>query len=146
MLKVPTISDRAWQCLALMVIDPAHEAGFHPRSYGFRIGRSPQDAQKYLFLNLNSKANGINKRVIELDIKKCFDRISHKTIMDKLIAPRNLKTGIFRCLKAGVDPEFPEQGTPQGGVVSPLLANVALDGIEDIHPSVRYADDMVSAT
>ncbi|NEQ62921.1 MAG: RNA-dependent DNA polymerase, partial [Moorea sp. SIO4A1] len=64
-------------------------------------------------------------------------------IMDRLIAPASLKTGIFRCLKAGVDLEFPEQGTPQGGVVSPLLANIALDGIEDIHPSVRYADDMV---
>jgi hypothetical protein len=51
--------------------------------------------------------------------------------------------GIFRCLKAGVNPEFPEQGTPQGGVVSPLLANIALNGIEEIHQSVRYADDMV---
>jgi RNA-directed DNA polymerase len=63
--------------------------------------------------------------------------------MDQLIAPKSLKTGIFRCLKSGVSPEFPEQGTPQGGVVSPLLANVALNGIEDIHPSVRYADDMI---
>jgi RNA-directed DNA polymerase len=83
--------------------------------------------------------------------------------MDNLIAPKNIKIGIFRCLKAGVNPDFPEQGTPQGGVVSPLLANIALNGIESIHkshrdgfkftdktperytvyPSVRYADDMV---
>jgi retron-type reverse transcriptase len=49
----------------------------------------------------------------------------------------------MRCLKAGVNPEFPEQGTPQGGVVSPLLANIALNGIENIHYSVRYADDLV---
>ena len=86
--------------------------------------------------------------------------------MDELIAPKGLKLGIFRCLKSGVNPEFPEQGTPQGGVVSPLLANIALNGIEGIHryhieyksgksitdntsekkivkPSVRYADDMV---
>jgi len=74
--------------------------------------------------------------------------------MDRLIAPLGIKTGIFRCLKAGVHPGFPEQGTPQGGVVSPLLANIALNGIESIHrykdagnkiiePSVRYADDMV---
>ncbi|KAB8333865.1 HNH endonuclease [Scytonema tolypothrichoides VB-61278] len=63
--------------------------------------------------------------------------------MNNLIAPKNLKIGIFRCLKAGTNPEFPEQGTPQGGVVSPLLANIALNGIEEIHPSVRYADDMV---
>jgi 5-methylcytosine-specific restriction endonuclease McrA len=84
--------------------------------------------------------------------------------MDKLIAPKSIRQGIFRCLKAGVNPEFPEQGTPQGGVVSPLLANIALNGIESIHryhedskkritdktskekiiePTIRYADDMV---
>lgn len=81
--------------------------------------------------------------------------------MENLIAPSGLKLGIFRCLKAGTNVEFPDQGTPQGGVVSPLLANIALNGIESIHsyntrynkkgiptgnqvePSIRYADDMV---
>lgn len=115
-LKIPTIADRAWQCLAKYALEPAHEATFHARSYGFRNGRSAHDAQKILFLNLKSNVNGINKRVIELDIEKCFDRISHKTIMEHLIAPKGLKLGIFRCLKAGVNPEFPEQGSPQGGV------------------------------
>lgn len=154
MLKIPTIADRAWQCLAKYALEPAHEATFHARSYGFRPGRSAHDAQKQLFLNLSASAKGINKRVIELDIEKCFDRISHTTIMENLIAPKSVKTGIFRCLKAGTNPEFPEQGTPQGGVVSPLLANIALNGIESIHrykdagnkvreTSVRYADDMV---
>ncbi|MGI2904732.1 group II intron reverse transcriptase/maturase [Tolypothrix sp. VBCCA 56010] len=154
MLKIPTIADRAWQCLAKLAIEPAHEALFHERSYGFRPGRSAHDAQKILFINLSSQANGIEKRVIELDIEKCFDRINHTTIMEKLIAPKGIKSGIFRCLKAGINPEFPEQGTPQGGVVSPLLANIALNGIEEVHeykdkkgrikqPSVRYADDMV---
>jgi RNA-directed DNA polymerase len=165
MLKIPTIADRCWQCLAKYALEPAHEATFHARSYGFRTGRSAHDAQQTLFNNLSSSANGIDKRVIELDIEKCFDRISHSTIMDNLIAPKGIKIGIFRCLKAGINPEFPEQGTPQGGVVSPLLANIALNGIESIHryhskgkgiritsktpeenityPSVRYADDMV---
>lgn len=154
MLKIPTIADRAWQCLAKYALEPAHEATFHARSYGFRTGRSAHDAQKILFLNLKSDAKGIEKRVIELDIEKCFDRINHTTIMDRLIAPRSIKQGIFLCLKSGVNPEFPEQGTPQGGVVSPLLANIALNGIESIHkykdiggkviePSIRYADDMV---
>ncbi|MDD1463651.1 reverse transcriptase/maturase family protein, partial [Dolichospermum sp. ST_sed2] len=133
-------------------------------SYGFRTGRSAHDAQKILFLNLRSNTNGIDKRVIELDIEKCFDRINHTAIMNRLIAPYSIRQGIFRCLKAGVNPEFPEQGTPQGGVVSPLLANIALNGIESIHryhqdskkritdntpkehiiePTIRYADDMV---
>jgi len=142
-LKVPTIADRAWQCLAKYALEPAHEATFHENSYGFRTGRSAHDAQKQVFNNLNSKANGINKRILELDIEKCFDRINHSTIMENLIAPRALRDGIFRALKAGINPEFPEQGTPQGGVVSPLLANIALNGVEEIHPSVRYADDMV---
>ncbi len=142
-LKVPTVSDRAWQCLAKYALEPAHEATFHAKSYGFRTGRSAHDAQKILFLNLNSSVNGINKRVIELDIKKCFDRISHTSIMENLIAPKRLKLGIFRCLKAGTNVGFPEQGTPQGGVASPLLANIALNGIEEIHNSIRYADDMV---
>ena len=157
-LKVPTIADRAWQCLIKFAIEPAHEVIFHSRSYGFRTGRSAHDAQKILFLNLSSKANGINKRVIELDIEKCFDRISHKAILDRVIAPQVIKQGIYRCLKAGINPEFPEEGIAQGGVVSPLLANIALNGIEkvaeegytkrqikrgDSPRTVRYADDMV---
>jgi retron-type reverse transcriptase len=142
-LKVPTIADRAWQCLAKSALEPAHEATFHSQSYGFRTGRSAHDAQKRLFLNLRSQSNGKDKRVIELDIEKCFDRINHSAIMDNLIAPVGLKLGIFRCLKAGTNVGFPGQGTPQGGVVSPLLANIALNGIEDIHTSIRYADDSV---
>ncbi|MBW4628680.1 MAG: HNH endonuclease [Brasilonema octagenarum HA4186-MV1] len=141
--SVPTIADRAWQCLAKYALEPAHEATFHERSYGFRPGRSAHDAQKILFNNLRSYANGKDKRVIELDIEKCFDRICHTAIMERLIAPKGVKLGIFRCLKAGTHPDFLEQGTPQGGVVSPLLANIALNGIEDIHYSIRYADDMV---
>ena len=115
-LKVPTIADRAWQCLAKFALEPAHEATFSADSYGFRTGRCAQDVQKRLQLHLKSNKNGINKRIIELDIKKCFDRIAHSSIMDRLIAPACLKQGIFRCLKAGINPEFPEQGTPQGGV------------------------------
>ncbi len=164
MLKIPTIADRAWQCLAKYAVEPAHEALFHERSYGFRPGRSAHDAQRILFQNLKLDANGINKRVIELDIEKCFDRIAHTAIMSELIAPLGIRYGIFRCLKSGINPEFPEQGTPQGGVISPLLANIALNGIESIcryhrskrkritqntsekeivYPSIRYADDMV---
>ncbi|MBN3924491.1 reverse transcriptase domain-containing protein [Nostoc sp. NMS4] len=163
-LKVPTIADRCWQAIAKFALEPAHEAIFHVHSYGFRPGRGTQDARQQVFNNLNSKANGITKRILELDIEKCFDRINHSTIMDNLIAPRALKTGVFRALKAGINPEFPEQGTPQGGVFSLLLANIALNGIENIHQyhaskerritpktpkehiinaCVRYADDMV---
>ncbi len=88
--------------------------------------------KKSCLLKLRSSANGINKRVLEIDIAKCFDRISHKAILDRVIAPEFIIGGLRRCLKSGVDPKFPDQGTPQGGVVSPLLANIALNGIEKI--------------
>jgi retron-type reverse transcriptase len=70
-LKVPTIDDRVWQCLVKFAIEPAHEAVFHARSYGFRPGRSAHDGQRLLFNNLRSSANGVNKRILELDIEKC---------------------------------------------------------------------------
>ena len=112
------------------------------------------DSTKILFLNLSSQQNGKNKRVIEIDIEKCFDRISHKAILDRVIAPEYIKGGLRRCLKSGINPQFPNQKTPQGGVVSPLLANIALNGIEKIgeyklrkdkivSKYIRYADDMV---
>lgn len=142
-LKIPTIRDRAWQCLVKLVVEPAHEAKFHALSYGFRPGRCTHDAQKVIFCNLNSRSNGKTKRILELDIEKCFDRINHSTIMELVIAPQFIKTCLYKCLKVGVNPEFPDQGTPQGGVISPLLANIALNGIEDIHHSIRYADDMI---
>ncbi len=144
-LSVPTIEDRIWQCLIKFALEPAHEASFNANSYGFRPGRSAHDAQKAIFLHLkgSKKKANLRKRIIELDIRKCFDRISHESIMSRLKAPKEIKDAIFKSLKAGTFPEFPEQGTPQGGIYSPLLANIALDGIEDIHTSVRYADDMV---
>jgi RNA-directed DNA polymerase len=86
-LKVPTIADRAWQCLAKYALEPAHEATFHSNSFGFRTGRSAHDAQRYVYDNLASYKGGQGKRVIELDIEKCFDRINHSTIMENLIAP-----------------------------------------------------------
>ncbi len=129
-LSVPTITDRIWQCLIKFALEPAHEATFHANSYGFRTGRSAHDAQKMVFQRLNSRVKGYDKRIIELDIKKCFDRTSHETIMTQLIATSGIKQGIFRSLKAGTFPEFPEQGCPQGGVFSPLLANIALNGTQ----------------
>ena len=153
-LKIPTIRDRAWQCLAKYAIEPAHEATFHARSYGFRPGRSAHDAQKMLFLNLKSDKYGKTKRILEIDIEKCFDCINQQDLMRRIIAPFALKQGLWRCLQAGNNPSFPGQGTPQGGVISPILANISLNGIEETHKSlgkngnripacIRYADDMV---
>ncbi len=115
-LKVPTIADRAWQCFIKYALEPVHEATFHERSYGFRPGRSTQDCQKLLFLNLKSDRNGIEKRILELDIEKCFDQIDHKVLVQKIVAPTKVKQRIWQTLKAGASVEFPSKGTPQGGV------------------------------
>ncbi|MEO1352588.1 MAG: reverse transcriptase domain-containing protein [Cyanobacteria bacterium J06635_15] len=152
MLKVPTIADRAWQCLVKYAMEPAHEATFHPHSYGFRPGRGCWDAQKHIFSKLCQK--GLQKTILEVDIEKCFDRIDHGHILRESICPQAIKVGLLRCLKAGTSPGYPDQGTPQGGVISPLLANIALEGVEEVgryktdygiimDPCIRYADDMV---
>ncbi len=78
-LGLPTISDRAYQCLLKYALEPAAEAQFNARSYGFRPGRGCHDVQRQVFNNLNGgSAKGISKRILELDIEKCFDKIDHK--------------------------------------------------------------------
>lgn len=137
-LGIPTIADRAYQCLLKYALEPAAEAMFNAHSYGFRAGRSCQDVQQGIFNNLSS--NGLTKRVLELDIQKCFDAIDHKFIMRSIQLPRAAKIGLFRAIKAGVKGEFlsSESGTPQGGTISPLLANIALHGLENVGHQVRY--------
>jgi RNA-directed DNA polymerase len=140
-LGIPTISDRAYQCLLKYALEPVAEATFNAHSYGFRPGRSCHDVQRQLFNNLNSgQANGISKRILELDIEKCFDKIDHKFLMQSVQLPKAAKEGLFRAIKAGVRGEFPvsETGTPQGGVISPLLANLVLHGLENVGQEVRY--------
>ena len=161
-LGIPTISDRAYQCLIKYALEPAAEATFNAHSYGFRPSRSCHDIQRQLFNNLNSSSNGLEKRILELDIEKCFDKIDHKFLMQSVQLPKAAKQGVFRAIKAGVRGEFPssESGTPQGGVFSPLLANIVLHGLENVDHEVRlkirnggryidtitgfrYADDVV---
>lgn len=150
-LGIPTIRDRAYQCLLKYALEPAAEATFHCNSYGFRPGRGAHDVQKRLFIALNSQGKGISKTILEMDIEKCFDRISHEIIMSNVQLPKAAQRGLRRAIKAGVRGEFPTstEGTPQGGVISPLLANIALNGIEDCHrmpkwiTCLRYADDLV---
>lgn len=144
-LGIPTISDRAYQCLLKYALEPVCEAYFSANSYGFRPGRSTQDVQKRLFQDLNSSSNGIKKTILELDIQKCFDEINHRFLMRQISLPKQAKQALWKALKAGVKSEFPvsTQGTPQGGCVSPLLANIALHGLEDLGKGYRYADDCV---
>jgi len=128
-LGIPTIEDRAKQMLAYLALCPQWEAEFEAGSYGFRPGRSVPDAIEAVYLGMNRKP----KWVLDADISKCFDRINHEYLINKCNTFPEMRQQIRSWLKAGIlDVDkyiFPEIGTPQGGVISPLLANIALHGL-----------------
>ena len=130
-LGIPTMYDRATQALVKLALEPEWEARFEPNSYGFRPGRSCHDAIEAIFGAIKQKA----KYVLDADIAKCFDRINHRELLKKLNTFPILKRQINSWLKSGVmdgKQLFPtSEGTPQGGVISPLLANIALHGMEE---------------
>lgn len=92
-----------------MILESAHEAHFHEKSYGLRPGRRTHDAQKYMFNQLKRNCNGKNKKIIRLNIEKHFDRINHQSILDQIIAPQYSKHGLKHWIKTGVPPEYPAQ-------------------------------------
>jgi RNA-directed DNA polymerase len=129
-LGIPTITDRATQALAKIALEPEWEAVFEDNSYGFRSGRSCHDAIAAIFNQIRYKS----KWVLDADIAKCFDKINHQALLKKINTFPKLQQQIKAWLKSGVidgKELFPtEEGTPQGGVISPLLANIALHGLE----------------
>lgn len=129
-LGIPTMYDRAMQALYALTLDPVSESMADTHSFGFRKGRSCQDASKYLF-NVLSRSYS-PKWILEGDIEGCFDNISHNWLMENI--PMD-KPVLKQFLKAGFvfkDKLFPvEDGTPQGGIISPILANMALDGLQE---------------
>ncbi|NEP91418.1 MAG: group II intron reverse transcriptase/maturase [Okeania sp. SIO2C2] len=129
-LGIPTMYDRALQALVKLGMEPEWEARFEPNSYGFRPGRSTHDAIVAIFDSIKRKP----KYVLDADISKCFDRINHDALLGK-IGKTPYRRLIKQWLKSGVfdNNQFLEsvEGTPQGGVISPLLANIALHGMEE---------------
>ncbi|MCC5609839.1 reverse transcriptase N-terminal domain-containing protein [Nostoc sp. CHAB 5834] len=160
-LGIPTMKDRALQALVKLALEPEWEARFEPNSYGFRPGRSCQDAVGAIFNAIMLKP----KFVLDADIAKCFDRIDQEALLRKLNTFPSTRRQVRAWLKAGVMDSkqlFPtSEGTPQGGVISPLLANIALHGMEERIKQysetlkgkkrdnryalslIRYADDFV---
>lgn len=152
-LGIPTMKDRAMQALFLLALDPIAESTADENSYGFRPFRSTADAIVQC-KNLLARGHS-SKWVLEADIKGCFDNISHDWLLQHIPTDRKV---LQRWLKAGVvemgrlNPT--EAGTPQGGIISPVLANMTLDGLEALLAErfksrkhkvhmVRYADDFV---
>lgn len=156
-LGIPTINDRVIQSIIKIGIEPIAEYNFHPNSHGFRPKRSCQDAMVHLYKKLSNPNSP--RYVVEGDIKGCFDNISHGNILRTLNfwgVPTWALEIIQKMLKAGIMLENKlyanEAGTPQGGIISPLLANVALTGLDYycknfamniVNPIVRYADDFI---
>lgn len=157
-LGIPTMSDRAMQALHLLALDPVAETTADHHSYGFRRGRSTTDAIEQV-RNVLGKFTKSAKWALEGDIRGCFDNISHAWLvanisMDKGILRKWLKAGYIETGRL-----FPTQaGTPQGGIISPVLANMALDGLQKELETlfttvrqaraakvnlVRYADDFI---
>jgi len=128
-LGIPVMEDRARQALAKMALEPEWEAKFEPTSFGFRPGRSCHDAVETIYRYMRT----VPKYVLDADIAGCFDHINHKALLDKLGTFPSLRRTVRAWLKAGIfdgGTLFPTtEGTPQGGVISPLLANIALHGL-----------------
>lgn len=163
-LGIPTMYDRAMQALYALALDPVAETTADGKSFGFRKGRSAHDACEYIFTALSRKYSP--QWILEGDIKGCFDNISHEWLMKNIPMDKDV---LKQFLDAGFiyrDKLFPtEDGTPQGGIISPILANMTLDGMQKMlsdrfHTNrlgkvdlrfknahkvnlVRYADDFI---
>jgi RNA-directed DNA polymerase len=158
-LGIPTMRDRAMQALYLLALEPIAETLADKNSYGFRPARSTWDAKEQCHTVLGKKRNA--QCVLDADVSGCFDNIAHEWLldnipMDKVILRKWLKSGFIFNGKL-----FPtEAGTPQGGIISPVLANMTLDGLEEALLAkfgkksyqrakkhkvnlVRYADDFI---
>ena len=164
-LGIPVIVDRVLQARVATALEPEWEARFEPRSYGFRPGRSCQDAVQAIFTTVKGPSPA-RRWVLDADLKAAFDRIDHHHLLTQL-GGFPAREHIRDWLTAGVVEQgmftATEEGTPQGGVISPLLLNVALHGMEhaagvryrivgsdgvatarDSPMLIRYADDFVA--
>jgi RNA-directed DNA polymerase len=159
-IGIPTFEDKVLQRAVAMVLEAIYEEDFLDCSYGFRPGRSAHDALRVVRQELSELGGGW---VLEVDIRSFFDELDHghlRDFLDRRVRDGVIRRAIGKWLQAGVMEEgrvrHPEAGTPQGGVISPLLANLYLHEVvdrwfaEEVNPRlrgravlVRYADDLV---
>ena len=159
-IGIPTLEDKVLQRAVVMLLEAIYEEDFHDFSYGFRTGRSQHQALEALWKGIQSLGNCW---VLDADIRKYFDRIDHgqlRKILDRRVRDGVIRRLIDKWLKAGVWEEgkryVPESGTPQGGVISPLLSNIYLHEVLDdwfmtsVQPRMkgrtriyRFADDFL---
>jgi RNA-directed DNA polymerase len=136
-LKLSNLSDRCWQYLVRLAIEPAHEALFHPTNFGFRINNSLHFPQSFIFSNLCLSSFGFQKRLLELDLESVFNALKAQSLLKKIVAPRSIKVCLSSLIRKGFDVRFLESSKADYGLSS-LLANILLSGIEDIHTCIRF--------
>lgn len=151
-LGIPTIKDRAMQALYLLALEPVSETTADPNSYGFRPFRACRDAIGQCFCAL---AKSYSPRwILDADIKACFDGIDHNWLLENIPLDKRVLKQWLDCGFIQNNRLFPTRaGTPQGGIISPVLANMTLDGLEAVIKSscprrrkvnfIRYADDFI---
>jgi len=151
-LGIPTVRDRVVQQAVRALLEPIFDKDFHPSSYGYRKGRSCHHAisKAQLFMRKHKR-----EWVVNMDLSKCFDRLDHNIIINQIwekVTDGSILNLIRIFLESGVmvsgEYESTEVGSPQGGVISPLLANIYLDKFDQFmkdrkHRIVRYADDIL---
>jgi len=157
-LGIPTMKDRAMQALHLLALEPVAETTADPNSYGFRRNRATRDAAEQLFKVLGKERSP--KWILDADITGCFDNISHDWLLANIPLDKDILRKWLKCGFVEKQRLFPtERGTPQGGIASPTLANMTLDGMEkallkrfpkttlkgrnSLIQFIRYADDFV---
>lgn len=155
LLGIPTVRDRVVQQALLNILQPIFDPGFHPSSYGYRPGRSPQQAV--------AKASAFIRRyqlrwAADMDLSRCFDTLNHDHILKSIrrkIADGSILNLLRMFMQSGVMIgerwQASEEGSPQGGVISPLIANIYLDDFDQLmkgrgHRIVRFADDILILT
>lgn len=152
LLGIPTVRDRVVQQALRTLLEPIFDSDFHPSSYGYRPGRSAHQAisKAQLFIRRYQR-----HWVVDMDLSKCFDTLDHKLILRQFrrkVTDGSVLGLLEQFLNSGVmighQYEATERGSPQGGVISPLIANVYLDAFDQFmknrgHRIVRYADDIL---
>ena len=152
LLGIPAVRDRIVQQTLLNILQPIFDPGFHPSSYGYRPRRSCHDAISKATVFIRQYGR---RWVVDMDLSKCFDRLDHEIIIASVrrrVTDGSVLKLIKQFLRSGVmvgnEWEASETGSPQGGVISPLLANIYLDAFDQemrrrSHRIVRYADDIL---
>jgi RNA-directed DNA polymerase len=136
--RIFTLSDRVWHMTLSILLHPAQQALFHPMSIGYREGYSDDDILPSFLVNITKVSGGFNKRVLTVELPSAFPNYNLEYLMSKIIGGRKIKQSILIALKSGLIPQFMNETLS----LSSLLANILLNNIEDIHPCIRFGNNI----